>query len=44
LMEMIQNFAKDFNQAFLIVTHNPDVAALCEKNLTINGGTVIPAP
>ena len=44
LMEMIQNFAKDFNQAFLIVTHNPDVAALCEKNLTINEGTVILAP
>ena len=44
LMEMIQNLAKDFNQAFLIVTHNPDVAALCEKNLTINEGTVIPAP
>jgi len=44
LMEMIQNFAKDFNQAFLIVTHNPDVAALCERNLTINEGTVIPAP
>ena len=43
LMEMIQNFAKDFNQAFLIVTHNPDVAALCERNLTINEGTVIPA-
>ena len=44
LMEIIQNFAKDFNQAFLIVTHNPDVAALCERNLTINEGTVIPAP
>ena len=44
LMEMIQNFAKDFNQAFLIVTHNPDVAALCKRNLTINEGTVIPAP
>ena len=43
LMEMIQNFAKDFNQAFLIVTHNPDVAALCERNFTINEGTVIPA-
>ena len=42
LMEMIQNFAKDFNQAFLIVTHNPDVAALCKRNLTINEGTVIP--
>ena len=44
LMEMIQNFAKDFDQAFLIVTHNPDVAALCKRNLTINDGTVIPAP
>ena len=44
LMEMIQNLAKDFNQAFLIVTHNPNVAALCERNLTINEGTVIPAP
>ena len=44
LMEMIQNLAKDFNQAFLIVTHNPDVAALCERNLTINAGTVIPTP
>ena len=44
LMEMIQNFAKDFNQAFLIVTHNPDVAALCERNLKINEGTVIPTP
>ena len=44
LMEMIQNLAKDFNQAFLIVTHNPDVAALCERNLTIKEGTVIPAP
>ena len=43
LMEIIQNFAKDFNQAFLIVTHYPDVASLCEKNLTINEGTVIPA-
>ena len=43
LMEMIQNLAKDFYQAFLIVTHNPDVAALCERNLTINEGTVIPA-
>ena len=43
LMEMIQNLAKDFNQAFLIVTHNPDVAALCERNLTIKEGTVIPA-
>ena len=43
VMEIIQNFAKDFNQAFLIVTHNPDVAALCERNLTINEGTVIPA-
>ena len=43
LMEMIQNLAKDFNQAFLIVTHNPDVAALCEKNFTINEGTVIQA-
>ena len=43
LMEMIQNLAKDFNQAFLIVTHNPDVAALCDRNLTINEGTVIPA-
>ena len=43
LMEMIQNLAEDFNQAFLIVTHNPDVAALCERNLTINEGTVIPA-
>ena len=43
LMEMIQNLAKDFNQAFLIVTHNPDVAALCERNLTMNEGTVIPA-
>ena len=43
LMEMIQNLAKDFNQAFLIVTHNPDVATLCERNLTINEGTVIPA-
>ena len=44
LMEMIQNFAKDFDQAFLIVTHNPDVAALCKRNLTINEGTVIPTP
>ena len=43
LMEMIQNLAKDFNQAFLIVTHNPDVAALCERNFTMNEGTVIPA-
>ena len=43
LMEMIQNLAKDFNQAFLIVTHNPDVAAVCERNLTIKEGTVIPA-
>jgi len=43
LMEMIQNLAKDLNQAFLIVTHNPDVAAVCERNLTIKEGTVIPA-
>ena len=43
LMEVIQALAEDFNQAFLIVTHNPDVAALCEKNLTIKEGTVIPA-
>lgn len=43
LMEVIQALAEDFNQAFLIVTHNPDVAALCERNLTIREGTVIPA-
>ena len=43
LMEVIQALAEDFNQAFLIVTHNPDVAALCERNLTIKEGTVIPA-
>ena len=43
LMEVTQALAEDFNQAFLIVTHNPDVAALCERNLTIKEGTVIPA-
>ena len=43
LMEVTQTLAEDFNQAFLIVTHNPDVAALCERNLTIKEGTVIPA-
>jgi lipoprotein-releasing system ATP-binding protein len=43
LMEVIQALAEDFNQAFLIVTHNPGVAALCERNLTIKEGTVIPA-
>ena len=43
LMEVIQALAEDFNQAFLIVTHNPDVAALCERNLTIKEGTVNPA-
>jgi lipoprotein-releasing system ATP-binding protein len=43
LMEVIQALAEDFNQAFLIVTHNPDEAALCERNLTIKEGTVIPA-
>ena len=43
LMEVIQALAEDFNQAFLIVTHNPDVAALRERNLTIKEGTVIPA-
>ena len=43
LMEVTQTLAEDFNQAFLIVTHNPDVAALCERNLTIKEGTVIPS-
>ena len=41
LMEMIQSLAADFGQAFLIVTHNPSVAAICQRNLEMENGLLI---
>ncbi len=44
LMEMIQSLAADFGQAFLIVTHNPSVAAICQRNLEMENGLLITSP
>ncbi|MBH31292.1 MAG: lipoprotein-releasing system ATP-binding protein LolD [Candidatus Marinimicrobia bacterium] len=44
LMEMISSLAGDFGQAFLIVTHNPVVAAICLRNLKMEDGQLISSP
>lgn len=44
LIEMIQTLSEEFKQAFLIVTHNPDVAAMCRRNLMMTEGRVVAAP
>ena len=41
LMEMISSLAGDFGQAFLIVTHNPVVAAICQRNIKMENGLLI---
>ncbi len=44
LMDMISSLAGDFGQAFLIVTHNPTVAAICQRNLKMENGLLITSP
>ncbi|MEE2876944.1 MAG: ABC transporter ATP-binding protein [Candidatus Neomarinimicrobiota bacterium] len=41
LMEMISSLADDFGQAFLIVTHNPEVASICQRNLVMENGLLV---
>lgn len=41
VMEMIKNIVQNEGQAFLIVTHNTDVAAECERNLILSDGIVL---
>lgn len=40
LMDMIQSLAAELGQAFVIATHNPIVASICEKNLEISNGVL----
>ena len=41
LMEIISSLAGDFGEAFLIVTHNPVVAAICQRNIRMENGQLI---
>lgn len=40
VLSMIKDLVREEGQAFLIVTHNPDIAAQCERSLTMAGGKV----
>ena len=40
VLEMIEGLVQEEGQAFLIVTHNPEIAARCERNLTLLDGVV----
>ena len=41
LIAMIESFSKEFNQTFLIATHNDKISKLCEKHYTIEDGKII---
>jgi len=41
LISMIESFSKEFNQTFLIATHNDKISKVCEKHYTIEAGKVI---
>ena len=40
IMRMIRELVTESGQTFLIVTHNPDVAGECQRNLTLKDGKV----
>jgi lipoprotein-releasing system ATP-binding protein len=40
LHQLFLNLRKDFGQSFIIVTHNPDLAKLSDKILTIRDGII----
>ena len=41
LITMIKSLASEFNQAFIIATHNEKVSKICKKHYTIEGGKII---
>jgi len=40
VLEMIKDLVHEKGQAFLIVTHNPEIAATCKRNLTLMDGVI----
>jgi lipoprotein-releasing system ATP-binding protein len=41
LHELLLQMRKDFNQTFVIVTHNPELASLADRNIQIEDGHVV---
>jgi lipoprotein-releasing system ATP-binding protein len=41
LFQLILNLRKDYNQTFVLVTHNMDMAARCDRILTLSNRTLI---
>lgn len=41
IMELLKKFNKEHNQTFVIVTHNPEVAAQCQRKITLKDGKVV---
>jgi len=41
LHQLFFQLRKDFNQTFVIVTHNMELAALCDRTLTMKDGAVV---
>ncbi len=41
LHQLFFQLRKDFNQTFVIVTHNMELAALCDRTLTMKDGEVV---
>ncbi len=41
LHELLLQMRKDFNQTFVIVTHNPELASLADRNIQLEDGHVV---
>ena len=41
LHQLFFELRKEFNQTFVIVTHNPDLAAMADRMLTISDGIIL---
>ncbi len=40
LLELLQQFRKEFGQTFIVVTHSPDIASRADRTLTIKNGLI----
>jgi lipoprotein-releasing system ATP-binding protein len=41
LHQLFFDLRKEFNQTFVIVTHNPDLAEMADRMLTISDGVIL---
>lgn len=40
-MDLLQNLCRDYGQTTLVVTHDPDIAARCDRILYMKDGRVL---